>query len=157
MTVRQLQFIFLLAAIALYALAGCVTTPQQVLKVACDRNYEYATERCAKAIADTYRVYQKRAEEFVLDPTRPEKLKRDVRSAEETATNVILDLLDATKAYVLIKQDLDALEKLMAAGDATPKEVGEKSKELQVASNDLDLWIENTEPHIQLLIKLLGS
>lgn len=157
MTRKQLQLGFLFIAIALYALVGCTTTPAQVFKVACDRNYEYATERCAKAVAETYRVYQKRAEEFVLDPTRPEKLKRDVRAAEETATNQILTLLEATKSYILIKQDLDTLEKLMVSGEVTSEKIAEKSKQLQVASNDLDYWIENTQPHIQLLINLLGS
>src|SRR5437868_3447681 len=41
-------------------LLGCATPPTSVLGVACQQQESYQVERCAKAVAETYEVYQRR-------------------------------------------------------------------------------------------------
>lgn len=124
-------------------LAGCVTTPKDVLTVACDRSQEYSTERCAKSIAELYEVYQKRGEELKADPLAPADVKEAVQTADAAATPVILELVASTRVYVEIKSELDA--------GATQDE------RLAIANANLEGWVQKAMPRIKALIRATGG
>lgn len=131
-----------LAALCL-TLAGCATTPQDVLAVACARSQNYSTERCAKGIAETYEVYQKRAEDAVNDPLAPEDFKEAVRKVEKPASEVIVELLKSTRMYVSIKEQL-------AAGTTTEEQVA-------IANANLETWVQQALPQIKALVRAVGG
>lgn len=133
----------ILCAVAVLALAGCASTPTKVLSVACDREYSYSTERCAKAVAETYEVYHKRAENLVDDPATPKDVKRAVKNAELTATNVIIEVLRSTRVYLGVKADL-------AAGTTT-------EEQLAIANAKLETWVQQAIPRLNALIASLGG
>jgi hypothetical protein len=131
------------AVVSLGLLTACATTPQDVVQIACDRAQPtYALERCAKGIAETWEVYQKRAEEIVIDPSTPLDVRRSIQRAEAVMRPAVVELLKATAAYTRIKQEL-------AAG-ATEEE------KLVIANASLERWVQQTLPLIASMKTALG-
>jgi len=113
----------LAAVVALCALGGCATSPTSVLQVACEQQEAYRVERCAKAIAETYEVYQRRGQELVSRPDTPQVLKDLVRKADARATPVVVELLRTTQSYLAIKVQI-------AAGTGTPEAMAAQEQAL---------------------------
>ncbi len=138
---KNAQYAFL--ALVLMTLAGCVTTPQNVLKVACDRSIQYSTERCAKGIAEVYDVYQRRAEDLVTNLTTPAEVKQAIKTADAAASPVVAAVLGATKEYVIIRAQL-------AAGQTS-------DEKLAIANANLEAWVTQALPLIDNLVKAVGG
>ena len=88
-------------------------------------------EQTVYALERTYNIVLESALVVVQDPRVPERVKREIRHAEEMATP-ILDEMDAVFAeYVLVKLAVDA--------GRTPAE------SLAIVAENLDAWIERAQ------------
>lgn len=138
-------FLALLMGLGLIGLsvASCTTTPTAVLTVACDTGQKnYAIERCAKSIGETWEVYQKRAADVVTAVTTPQDVKEAVKAAEAASREPVLDLLRAAQLYRTAKQQL-------AAGQT-------QSDQLAIANQNLAQWIATALPLVQHFGNSLG-
>lgn len=127
----------------LIALLGCTTTPNKPIQTACSTSAaNYAVERCAKAIAETWEVYQKRAEDITSDITVPADVKGAVQRAEATTRPAIISLLRADAAYITIKAQL-------AEGQT-------EADKLAIANQNLAQWVATALPLITDFGKALG-
>jgi hypothetical protein len=134
-----LALLFAIATVGL--LSACQTPPNKVVRVACDPS-AYTAERCAKGIAETWEVYQRRAEEIVTDPATPDDVKQPVKRAEAYTRPAIVELLKSAAAYKRIKDEL-------AAG-ATDEE------KLRIADAKLEEWVRVALPRIDAMGNALG-
>lgn len=139
---RPLALALLLSiAIPLLMLSACQTPPHKVVQAACDPA-TYTAERCAKGIAETWEVYQRRAEEIVTDPATPADLKQPIQQAESTTRPAIVEMLKSAAAYKRIKDEL--------AVGVTDEE------KLQIANANLERWVKVALPRIDALGDALG-
>lgn len=136
---RQIHALF---AAVLLSVGACTTPPTKVIQTACTRNTQYSTERCAKGIAETYEVYQKRAEGLALAPTTPEDVRKAVKKADAAATPVMVELLKSTSLYATIKLQLGQ---------------GTTAEQLAVANANLESWIARALPLIDSFRKALNG
>jgi hypothetical protein len=143
--VSRLSMLALLAtfAVVLALLTGCVTTPQKVISVACERTENYAIERCAKSVADVYETYQKRIHDVVSDATAPAELKVRLKKLDAAATPVMVELTKATATFVRVKQTV--------ATGLTQEE------KLVIANANLQRWIIDADRHVRAIIAALGG
>lgn len=137
--IHPLRYLWLAAVLAL---AGCVTPPQKVIQTACQKVDSYSTERCAKGIAETYEVYQKRAEGIVTNPATPADVKRPIQKADALATPIMVKLLESAALYASIKLQL---------GNGTTEE------QLAVANANLEAWVQQALPLIDGFRKALNG
>lgn len=122
---------------------GCTTTPTAVLSVACDTGQKnYAPERCAKSLGETWEVYQKRAADVVTAVTTPQDVKEAVKAAEAASRVPVIDLLRAAQLYRTAKQQL-------AAGQT-------QADQLAIANQNLAQWIATALPLVQHFGNSLG-
>lgn len=139
---RQIHPIRYLWLATVLALVGCATPPHKVIQTACQRVDAYSTERCAKGIAETYEVYQKRAEDVVLNPSTPADVKKPIQKADAAATPVMVELLKSAALYATIKAQL---------GHGTTEE------QLAVANANLESWVQQALPLIDGFRKALNG
>lgn len=138
----RLGLLAAIAVIATGALSACKTTPPDVIQVACTPGTTYTVERCAKGIAETYEVFQKRAEEIVTNPGTPVDVSDGIRAAEKPASEVVVRMLGAGAFYAEVKQQL-------AAGQTTEEQVA-------IANASLEAWVKKALPLIDSLGRSLG-
>lgn len=138
---RPLMLALLFAIATAVLLSACQTPPNKVVQVACDPS-AHTAERCAKGIAETWEVYQRRAEEIVTDPVTPDEVKQPIKKAEAYTRPAIVEMLKAAAAYKRIKDEL-------AAG-ATDEE------KLRIADARLEEWVRVALPRIDAMGDALG-
>lgn len=140
---RPLVFAMLLAIAmsSLLMLSACQTLPHKVVQVACDPA-TYTAERCAKGIAETWEVYQVRAEEIVLDSATPAEVKAGVQKAEAATRPAVVEMLKSAAAYKRIKDQI-------AAGATT-------DEQLLIANANLEEWVKVALPRIDAMGDALG-
>lgn len=139
---RPLVLVLLITIAApLLLLSACQTPPSKVVQAACDPS-AYTAERCAKGIAETWEVYQRRAEEIVTDAATPDDVKQPIKRAEAYTRPAIVEMLKSAAAYKRIKDEF-------AAG-ATDEE------KLRIADARLEEWVRVALPRIDAMGDALG-
>lgn len=127
--------------VSLMALSACVTTPVDVVQVAC-QDAKQSPARCAKGIAETWEVYQKRAEELVTDPTTPVEAKKAIQRTEARSREVIVGMLNSAAEYKRIEDQL-------AAGTT-------QEEKLLIANANLADWVNRALPLLKEFGNALG-
>lgn len=129
--------------LGLIGLSACVTTPVDVVQVAC-QDLKQNPERCAKGIAETWEVYQKRAEEIVTDPKTPVEVKQSIQSTERGSRPIIVGMLNSAALYREMK------EQFTAAGTT------DAEKNLIIANQHLEEWVNKALPVLKQFGAALG-
>lgn len=138
----------LLCAVSMLLLGnGCTTTPVDVLAVACDSTQEYQAERCAKALVDTYQIYQKQALEAVSNPSLDDVVKTSIADAELVASQAMLEVNRANITYIQTK------EILSRKPDSTASDQ-EQAIQQEAMLNDL---VRLAAPKIRRLMNAVGG
>jgi hypothetical protein len=137
----RIGLLLILAILTAGILAACKSPPTNVVQVACDPAALVA-ERCAKGIAETWEVYQKRAEEIVTDPSTPANVKEPIQRAEADTRPAIVEMLKSAAAYKRIKDEI-------ATGST-------QEEQLQIANANLEQWVKAALPRIDALGAALG-
>lgn len=133
---RPLMLALLLAvAVPVLMLSACQTPPHKVIDTACTPGTRYSVERCVKGIAETWEVYQIRAEIIVADPLTPADVKAGVQRAEAASRPVVVDTLKAGAVYADIKQQV-------AAGQTD-------AERLAIANANLERWVAKALPLVR--------
>lgn len=134
-----------LIVIAMFAsamlMSACVTTPADVVQVAC-QDAKQSPARCAKGIAETWEVYQKRAEELVTDSSTPVEAKKTIQRTEARSREVIVGMLNSAAEYKRIEDQL-------AAGTT-------QEEKLLIANANLADWVNRALPLLKEFGNALG-
>jgi uncharacterized protein YwbE len=117
----------------LLMITACVTSPAKVVEVAC-ADAQSVPERCAKGIAETWEVYQKRAEDIVTDASTPIEVKQGIQQTERVTRPVVIEMLRSAALYKGMKVQL-------AAGATTEDKV-------RIANENLAEWVSKALPQI---------
>jgi hypothetical protein len=128
----HIALLIALAVLSIGILSACATKPTDVLRDPCATESDYRAERCVKAIAETWEIYQKRAEELVTSMTTPEDVKRSIQKAEASTRPIIISTLNAAAVVAQIKADL-------RAGTTT-------EEQLVIANTKLEEWVRKALP-----------
>lgn len=128
---------------SLMALSACVTTPVDVIQVAC-KDMKFNPDRCAMGIAETWEVYQKRAEELVTDSSTPVEVKQKIQSTERASRPIIVGLLKSAAEYS------DIHDEFSAAGTTTAEQ------KMIFATNNLSEWVNRALPVLKEFGAALG-
>lgn len=99
----------MLSAVGGVACSQHAVRPQNVLAVACAATADgQQIERCAKAIAEVYLVYQRRVADIVLDRTTPPDVKKALQAINAQASGAIHALNEANILYITAKRAAEA-------------------------------------------------
>lgn len=98
-TVHFLVTVVALAAVALVAACANVTRPDEVISTACVAG-TYQVERCAKATAEVYGVYQKQGLVLVQAAGTPAAVKATIKAIDAKASPIVHDILITAADYV---------------------------------------------------------